>query len=386
MTSIPQSVSAAKISSVSKAAEALINLSAGSDSAVLSRPDADQQSQEWDRVSHLFKNLATPLKGGDARVREETAESSAGRYHASISGLPEAAPSNPDSLGHLCDTCGYHLRGARGSRAHLHRRSCDRAARIHKKRRQKGGTAEVNTIHAALRRAANSVGGSIDAKSLHVIAHLVHECTVIERNLSTVAATWNDNHAGDVISRRNLWLQGQEADDWERGLCGPVRGGEDLPREVDGQSGVSEPADQEHVGEAYFSDAAEEEGVEPNPGSQVTAAVAGPIRQLSGGRNGEEEQREGESAVRVPEGGPRFHGAGEELFLHGEVDAHPFLGGLATSHAAAEWQSFEGERGLELPLRAEGHQLGADGGEGGENTFEEAQGGSPINSSGGQHW
>ena len=384
MASLPLSVSAEKISSVSKAAEALINLSAGRNSVVLSRPDADQQSQEWDRVSHLFENLATPLKGGDARVREETAESSAGRYHHSISGLPDAAPSNPDSLGHLCDTCGYHLRGARGSRAHLHRRSCDRAARIHKERRQKGGTAEVNTIHAALRRAANSVGGSIDAKSLHVIAHLVHECTVIERNLSTVAATWNDNHAGDVISRRNLWLQGKEADDWERGLFRPVRGGEDLPPE-DGQDGVPELADQEHVGEEYFSDAEEGEGAEPNPDSQVTAAVAGPIRQLSGGRNGEEEQREGESAVRIPEGGQRFHGAGEELFLHDEVDAHPFPGGLAASHEA-NWQSIEGERGLEFPLGAEGHQLGADGGEEGENTFEEAQGGSPINSSGWQHW
>jgi hypothetical protein len=218
-----------------------------------------------------------------------------------------------------------------------------------------------------------------------VIAHLVHECTVIERNLSTVAATWNDNDAGDVISRRNRWLQGQEEDDWERGIFRPVRGGEDLPPEVDGQAGVPELADQEHVGEAYFSDAAEEEGVEPNPGSQVSAAVASPIRQLSGGRNGEEEQREGESAVRVPEGGSRIHGASEELFLHGEVDAHPVLGGLTASHAA-EWQSIEGERGLEFPLRAEGHQLGADGGEGGENTFEEDEGGSLFISGGGQHW
>ena len=92
MASLPLSVSAEKISSVSKAAEALVNLSAGRNSVVLSRPDADQQSQEWDRVSHLFKNLATPLKGGDARVRVETAESSAGRYHHSISGLPDAAP------------------------------------------------------------------------------------------------------------------------------------------------------------------------------------------------------------------------------------------------------------------------------------------------------
>ena len=59
MTSLPPSVSAAKISSVSKAAEALINLSAGRNSVVLSRPDADQQSQEWDRVSHLFENPPT---------------------------------------------------------------------------------------------------------------------------------------------------------------------------------------------------------------------------------------------------------------------------------------------------------------------------------------
>ena len=59
MASLPLSVSAEKISSVSKAAEALINLSAGSDSVVLSRPDADQQSQEWDRVSHLFENPPT---------------------------------------------------------------------------------------------------------------------------------------------------------------------------------------------------------------------------------------------------------------------------------------------------------------------------------------
>ena len=71
MSSLPPSVSAAKNSSVSKAAEALINLSAGSDSVVLSRPDADQQSQEWDRVSHLFENPATPLKGGGVRGREK---------------------------------------------------------------------------------------------------------------------------------------------------------------------------------------------------------------------------------------------------------------------------------------------------------------------------
>jgi hypothetical protein len=56
MASLPLSVSAEKISS---AAEALINLSAGRNSAVLSRPDADQQSQEWDRVSHLFENPPT---------------------------------------------------------------------------------------------------------------------------------------------------------------------------------------------------------------------------------------------------------------------------------------------------------------------------------------
>jgi len=59
MASLPLSVSAEKISSVSKAAEALINLSAGRNSVVLSRPDADQQSQEWDRVSHLFENPPT---------------------------------------------------------------------------------------------------------------------------------------------------------------------------------------------------------------------------------------------------------------------------------------------------------------------------------------
>ena len=72
---------------------------------------------------HLFENLAPLLKGEGAREREETAESSAGRYNSSRSGLPAAAASNPDSLGHLCATCGYHLRGARGNQAHLHLRT-----------------------------------------------------------------------------------------------------------------------------------------------------------------------------------------------------------------------------------------------------------------------
>ena len=60
MIALPPPVSAAKFLSVSEAAEALINLNDGGvDSVVLSRLDAVQHSQEWDRAPHLFENPPT---------------------------------------------------------------------------------------------------------------------------------------------------------------------------------------------------------------------------------------------------------------------------------------------------------------------------------------
>ena len=59
MIALPPPVSAAIFLSVSEGAEALINLNAGGDSVVLSRLDAVQHSEEWDRASHLFENPPT---------------------------------------------------------------------------------------------------------------------------------------------------------------------------------------------------------------------------------------------------------------------------------------------------------------------------------------